>query len=172
MGADIVDKLPFVGNVEQETVEYRQHLVETSWRLIQQNPLLGNPFVLLDMEELRQGQGIIDVVNGYISVALFYGLIGLALYVGALALALGSAYRYLRRARTEADMDAVALGASLIACMVATLFYTAAAGPSWFQWALAGLLIAYADRRFGGVLAPEESPSVPHPDRTRPASAF
>jgi hypothetical protein len=42
--------------------------------------LFGNPFVLLDMEELRTGDNIIDLVNAYAQVALFYGLVGLALF--------------------------------------------------------------------------------------------
>ncbi|MBV9892057.1 MAG: O-antigen ligase family protein, partial [Rhizobacter sp.] len=56
-GSRILEFLPFVGSGAQDTVGLREQLAETSWRLIQQNPWFGNPFVLLDMENLRTGDG-------------------------------------------------------------------------------------------------------------------
>jgi O-antigen ligase len=145
LGPGILANLPFIGTAGQETVEYRQQLAETSWRLIQQNPWFGNPFVMLQMEELRQGQGgIIDLVNAYATVALFYGLVGLALFMGAFVVGLADAYKALRSARAAYELDSVMLGASLIACVVGTLFVMAAGGFAWFQWLLLGLLMAYA----------------------------
>ncbi len=38
--------------------------------------LVRQSFVLLDMEELRSGDNIIDLVNGYSQVVLFYGIAG------------------------------------------------------------------------------------------------
>ncbi len=143
-GSTIVANLPFIGTVGQETVQYREQLAEVSWELIQQNPWFGNPFVLLQMEELRQGQGIIDLVNAYASVALFHGLVGLALYLGAFAVALRRAYSRLRQARREDDYDAMTIGASLLACLLATLVFMATAGFAWFQWVLLGLTAGYA----------------------------
>jgi O-antigen ligase len=147
VGSSILANLPFIGTADQETVTYRQQLAETSWRLIQQNPWFGNPFVMLQMEELRQGQGIIDLVNAYATVALFYGLVGLALFVGAFTVGIAKAYRALRVARASYDDDATRLGASLIACMVGTLVIMAAGGFAWFQWLLLGLVMAYAQAR-------------------------
>jgi hypothetical protein len=44
------------------------------------------------MEDLRQGEGIIDLVNTYAQVGLFYGIAGLALFVTpALVAFLGAA---------------------------------------------------------------------------------
>jgi hypothetical protein len=171
-GSGIVEKLPFIGSVGQETIEYRSQVAETSWQLIQQNPLLGNPFVLLEMENLRQGQGIIDLVNGYAIVALFYGLIGLALYVGALGIPVRRALKHLRVARSLGDDDLVSLGASLIACMFGTLFFIATAGPSLFQWALIGMLMGYARMRPAPVDAFEEAPPQGVKAPRRPAVAF
>ena len=143
-GASIVDSLPFIGTRDQDTVEYRQELFETSWALIKQNPLFGNPFVALDMENLRQGQGIIDLVNGYLQVALYYGLVGLALYCAVHLFVLQRAFVVMRRARAADDTGMLALGASLTACVAANLFFMATAGQSWFQWVLAGLLASYS----------------------------
>ncbi len=155
-GASLIDSLPFVGTRDQDTVEYRQQLWETSWALIQQHPFLGNPFVGLDMENLRQGQGIIDLVNGYLQVALFYGCIGLALYCGVHLLVLLRAFALTRRARSSGDHDMLALGTALIACVAANLFFMATAGQSWFQWAFAGVLAGFARLP----LAPSQAPAA------------
>jgi hypothetical protein len=147
LGSGIVDKLPFIGSADQETVTYRQQLAEVSWKLIQQNPVFGSPFVALDMEELRQGQGIIDLVNGYASVALYYGLVGLTLFVTALTLPFIKAYLYARQAKALGEIDDMLIGASLIACMASILFFIATAGPIWLTWPIVGLLRAYAGRQ-------------------------
>ena len=146
LGAGILENLPIVGSVGQDTVDYRQQLAETSWRLIQLNPWFGNPFVVKNMEELRQGQGIIDLVNAYASVALFYGLVGLSLFVGVFAVVLAKGYFRFRRARAE-DLETVLVGAGLIGCMLATLIFMGTAGFARMQWQLAGLLASYAALR-------------------------
>lgn len=152
LGSRLVDLLPFVGSAEQGTVDYRTQLAETSWRLVQQNPVFGNPFAYAQMENLRQGQGIIDMANAYAGVAVFQGLVGLFLYAGVLFTAVAGAYGRMRQARHESE-DLAYLGAVLVACMVATLVFLATAPGAWFLWALAGILAAYS-----GVI--EYAPSV------------
>lgn len=161
LGSTIAENLPFIGTQDQGTVEYRQQLAETSWTLIKQNPLLGNPFVLINMEELRQNQGIIDIVNAYLQVALFYGLVGAGLFVGVYLAALQKAHVRLRAARASQDTQLLQLGACLIACMVANLVFIGTAGHSWLQWAVAGLLASYAS------LQPESNPV---PEQANPDS--
>ncbi len=80
-GEKVINFLPFVGNVDMSNVDYRQQLLDTSWLLIQQRPIFGSVMILEQMEHLRQGQGIIDLVNVYADYALHYGLIGLGLFV-------------------------------------------------------------------------------------------
>jgi hypothetical protein len=143
-GGQFVDLLPFVGSAGAETVDQRRQLAETSWRLVQQNPWFGNPFVLLDMEELRTGDNIIDLVNGYSQVALFYGLVGLALFMAVYLGALRKAYTTFKISRAVGDVELVWLGASLIACMVSSLFLMATSGQLYWQWVSAGLLVSYA----------------------------
>ncbi len=72
------------------------------------------------MESLRQGQGIIDLINGYAAIALPYGLVGLGLVLGFFCIGMGSAWRVYRRS-APLDHDLARLGANLAACMVATL---------------------------------------------------
>ena len=74
--------------------------------LIKQNPFFGDAFVYLQMEQLRQGQGIIDIVNGYLYTALFNGLVGLGLIVSVLLVALGRAAVATKRVRViDADAE-------------------------------------------------------------------
>ena len=152
----VLDRLPFIGTADQDTVAYRQRLAEVSYELIRQNPVFGDPFVYLRMESLRQGQGIIDIVNGYLYAALFTGLVGLALLVSVFAMPAIRAARELllsRRQAAESDTEGGAdpgatesalLGASLVATMLGTLFYIGTAGYGTTTYILAGLLMSYA----------------------------
>jgi O-antigen ligase len=173
-GKRIIDTLPFVGTVDVESVTYRQRLAELSWQLIQQHPLLGNPFVLTQMEELRQGQGIIDLVNSYASIALLYGLAGLALFLAVFVIGMVGAYRASRR--WADDHDVAALGACLVATMIATLFMmaTGSFGTILAQtyWLMAGLAGAYGQLQLEEQRPAEPArPDWPAPAR-RPAGAF
>lgn len=90
----VVNLLPFIGRTDDSTIDYRQQLLETTFFLVGQNPIFGSVKVLEQMEHLRQGQGIIDLVNVYADVALTFGLIGLALFVLFFLTAMGSALRH------------------------------------------------------------------------------
>lgn len=144
IGDRIIDNLPFIGTVDQGNVTYRQELARLSWILIQENPFFGDPFVLENMESLRQGQGIIDLVNGFVTVALFHGMVGAFLFFGVFIVALARAWPLMRRSRIS-DPDFALLGASLIACMLGTLFFVATAGLSTLLYPFAGLLASYAN---------------------------
>jgi O-antigen ligase len=148
-GATLMETLPFIGTLDQQAVIQRQQLAEVSWRLIQQHPFFGDPFVMLQMEELRSGAGgIIDLVNAYAQVALFYGLIGLSLFVGVFFFAILRAYAVLKRFQAANDVALVWLGASLIACMLASLALMATSGQLWLQWVSAALLVSYANLQY------------------------
>ena len=72
------------------TFAYRAELLRTSIEQIADRPLFGQ----VDFREsprfahLIQGEGIVDVVNGYLQVVLTYGLISFALFLGAQVAAL------------------------------------------------------------------------------------
>jgi O-antigen ligase len=76
----LINFLPFIGKVDQGNVEYRQQLLDAAFMMVRQNPVFGNVRVLEQLEHLRQGQGIIDMVNVYAEVAMTYGLVGLFLF--------------------------------------------------------------------------------------------
>lgn len=73
------------------------------------------------MEELRQGQGIIDIVNSYVGIMLNTGVIGLAAYLGIFASMLwplwrlrGMAAQAPEGARSAASLAATTLGLSFV----------------------------------------------------------
>lgn len=144
IGDEVISKIPFIGEDEWGNVAYRVRLAEVSWQVVWLNPFFGDPFVTRNLEELRQAQGIIDLVNAYATVALFHGFVGLGLYAGIFTYALFRAYRAVRYHR-HGDEDMHRLGICLIAALVSTLFFMATAGFAIFQYVLAGLLISYGN---------------------------
>lgn len=150
-GNKIIDVIPFLGgHVDSANYLYRRVLVDESWQLIQQHPWFGDPDAYTKLADLRQGQGIIDLVNSYLQVALFYGFVGLALFVGFMLVPLKGAYS-VARSYAQSDPDLAILGAVLVACMLGTLLMLADCsfiftyGKLFFV--LAGLGVAYT--RFG-----------------------
>jgi O-antigen ligase len=80
--------IPFYGEVDDFNVTYRQQLLTLGYDILLQNPFLGASDFFYSLEDLRQGEGIIDIVNSYLLVALSSGLIGLTLFCGCLFLPL------------------------------------------------------------------------------------
>lgn len=75
--------LPFIGKTDSNTISYRERLITMSLKVIKKNPIFGDTNYLdtPEMQSMRQGQGIIDVVNSYIQVTLNIGIIGLLLFL-------------------------------------------------------------------------------------------
>lgn len=114
-----VDLLPFIGHSEGETVDYRRRLVELSVDLILQSPWLGVPGYANYLEELRQGQGIIDIVNSYISIGLTTGVLGLASFGGMFLAAALPLWRV--RRRLPAGDEGATMATQLLATTLALL---------------------------------------------------
>ena len=147
-GGRVVNSIPlFSESTERASVDYRQQLAERSWELIQLHPFLGDPLARTQMEDLRQGEGIIDLVNTYAEVTLFYGCIGLLLFLAVIVMGLFKAFRASREFARR-DPDYALLGISLVACLLGTLLMIGSAslinGYEKFFYLLAGLAAAYA----------------------------
>ncbi len=82
-GQSVFKMLPFVGGSDPGSVVYRQQLWNVSIVVLKQNLWLGDLNFLKNplMEVMRQGEGIIDMVNSYLQIGLAYGLIGLGLFL-------------------------------------------------------------------------------------------
>ena len=148
LGERVTSVLPWTGgSVDQEDVTYRQLIAERSWELIAEHPFFGDQLAFTEMEDLRQGQGIVDLVNSYAEVALSYGFVGLFLFLGFILVALFRAYRFAKRA-AQFDPDLALLGANLIACIVGTLVMISACSfidaYEKMYYVLGALAVAYA----------------------------
>jgi O-antigen ligase len=148
IGDKVSGMIPFMGGtVDTDTLTYRERLLDRSWELIKARPILGDQLALSKMQDLRQGQGIIDVVNAYIDVTLFYGFTGLGVFLTFVLTPLAKAYRKNRRIR-KTDPDSAFLGASLAAAILATLILLAdsslGTAPEHVFYILMGLAGAYA----------------------------
>ena len=147
-GQTLLDLLPFVGSGESATIDYREQLLDVSLLVFWQNPMLGdlnyieNPL----LEQMRQGQGIIDIVNTYLQIALPYGLIGLMFFTGAMLVPSHAVWRT-RKAVMHENAEAERLGRVLLATMlgilvtIGTASSIGAIGPVY--WIIAGLCVAY-----------------------------
>ncbi len=114
-GERIIALLPWIGTVEAETIAYRQQLMENAWVVIRRNLWFGsvNYLAAPEMEQMRQGEGIIDVVNTYVGIALHSGLAGLAVFLSFFASVLLGIWRSLRQMR-EQTTEVHLLGRALL----------------------------------------------------------
>jgi O-antigen ligase len=117
--------------------------------VIQRNPWFGsiNYLDTPEMESMRQGQNIIDIVNTYISVALEKGFVGLGLFVGFFFLTLLGIYLAMRSI-PDKDSEEHLLGrillATLLAIMVIIFTVSSITVIPIVYWSVAGLGVAYA----------------------------
>ena len=147
-GDKVLDLLPYIGNIDKENITYRERLMDNSWIVIQRNPLFGSfdfrntP----EMQSMIQGEGIIDIVNTYINLALRVGLVGLGLFVAFFAVVL----RGIRRAMLtfpDKDDERRQLGRVLLATLIGILVIIFTVSSITFipvvYWSIAGLGVAY-----------------------------
>ena len=148
-GQALVDFLPYVGTVEADNITYRERLFEISLGVVLDHPFFGAwDFLQLPvMQQLMQGQGIIDIVNTYLGVALASGLVGLSLFCGFFLVVLVELFAAMRRAG-DRDGELYALGRGLFCALLGILvmiFTTSSIGLiAVIYWAIAGLGMAYA----------------------------
>jgi len=144
-GEKIIDYLPFVGTVDAENVTYRQLLIDYSIEIIKDNLLFGSYDFLLFLEDLRQGQGIIDLVNSYLGIALASGLVGLSLFVSFFGVILVNIYKGMRglAMNDERRLLGRVLVATIIGILVIIFTVSSINTIPVIYWSVAGLGAAY-----------------------------
>jgi hypothetical protein len=144
VGNQILELIPTMGKPADI---YRHRLAERGWEVVLAHPFFGDRFPWPEMEDLRQGEGIIDIVNTYLGVALEYGFIGLFIFLSFILLGMIRAYARARKL-SRSDPDLASLGTSLAACIVGTLLVIDSSsfilGCEKLFYVLAGLATAYA----------------------------
>ena len=170
LGDEIIALLPFVGTVEQANVSYRQLLLEIGIGVILQNPFFGGYSFYLSAEaqELKQGNGMIDLVNTYLGIGLASGLTGLSLFSGFFITVAGSIFtgmRNLTDRNSELHLLGQVLFSTLIGILVIIFTVSSILVIPVITWSVAGLGVAYAR-----MLALAKASAKP-PEAARP-SAF
>ncbi len=91
-GKVIIDLIPYVGGAEQGSIDYRANWFAAAQPLIERNFWFGDIRAMAapELEVMRNGEGIIDLVNTFLSVLLHYGAIGLFFFVGMFLAAIRS----------------------------------------------------------------------------------
>jgi O-antigen ligase len=147
-GEKVINLIPFVGEIDKQNVEYRQKLIDKSILIIEKYPAFGvyEPKKEPEMEDMVQGEGIIDLVNSYLVVALYNGIVGLSLFLGFFLLMLLAIYKKIRKI-TDKTSEQYLCGRALLATLAAvlvTIFTTSSIGViSIVYWSLAGLIFSY-----------------------------
>lgn len=109
-----------------ETADYRRALFDRGIEELADSPVIGFSRTALEirLDDMRQGEGIIDYVNTYLWFALVAGVIGLAVFVWNLLVPLA----YLWRLRRAGIVSVTAVPAAFVfgslAALSATLFFT------------------------------------------------
>ncbi|MEQ1559987.1 MAG: O-antigen ligase family protein [Methyloglobulus sp.] len=148
LGTKFLDLLPFVGTSRADTVDYRARLFEQSMIVLKHHPWFGSTTFLdtPEMESMRQGQGIIDLVNSFLVIALKYGFVGLALFVAIFLVLLLRCYFILKRI-PPSEVDLIRMGRILFAIVISIMLMIATVSSidyvPVFYWAFAGILAAY-----------------------------
>jgi O-antigen ligase len=148
-GDKVIDILPFIGKTEIEHVEHRQKLLDISMMLINRNPWFGSVDFLNmpELQAMRTGLGIVDILNTYIRVGLESGFVGLGLFVSFFVLTLLGIYRAMRTIPDKGS-DERLLGRALLATLVAILLIIFTVSSITIipivYWSVAGLGVAYA----------------------------
>lgn len=104
------------------TIEYRRELLDTSLALIKQSPWLGVPNYAAQMQSLKQGQGIIDLVNAYLAVMLNAGVVGLACFMTPFLIVIHRLLGAVRRDERKTVVGGSRFAIAMIAINVAFLF--------------------------------------------------
>ncbi|MEM1194146.1 MAG: O-antigen ligase family protein [Pseudomonadota bacterium] len=150
MGEGIVQALPFANNANaeaDETISYRQKLFKNGVEVIMERPLFGSTtfYEHPKMIALTQGQGIIDLVNSYIQVALAKGLVGLFFLAGILLSAMWAAFRAMGLSKNQApEMSAYARGGFSAMVAIILVLATTSSNPPLpiLYFSIAGLCVS------------------------------
>lgn len=192
-GDAIIGLLPGFGNtIDQSTIDYREELWDRGWRAAMRSPFFGSEYYLQtpEMSSLRQGQGIIDIVNGYLHIALESGLVGLTCFIGLAASAMYAVWRAIGPAR-RIDPELALYAESYLSGYAAMMLVIVTASIVVGQiqeviFMLAGLCVGIArtvneatrkahDAALAQAAAPEvaapDEPNEPAPPKGRPPDA-
>jgi len=148
VGQSAVKSLPFTDSQDYQTVDYRINLAKAGYTAVKDNPLFGSGKYgyaeNVAMQEMIQGQGIIDLVNSYLTIALKHGLIVLLLFACALLTLL---YRFYRLSNALPSPENRHLSHILFSIVLSIVVMLGVTGSSafipYYYWAIISLGTAF-----------------------------
>ncbi len=164
-GEKLINMLPFIGSTDNGTVDYRANLLTNSMIVIQRNLCFGSNDYLdtPEMETMRQGEGIIDIVNSYIGIALEYGVVGLLFFISFFTLTLSGIFRAMRSISDKASEEYLlgrVLLSTLLAILVIIFTVSSISVIPIVYWSVAGLGIAYVQMVRKNAMGADSTPTV------------
>ncbi|SNS83596.1 O-Antigen ligase [Sphingomonas laterariae] len=154
-----------VSGEASNTGDYRERLLRRGMEEFRKAPLFGAAPEIVNrrLEDMVQGEGIVDYVNSYLYFALFTGGLGLAVFVFGQLFELATLWFRRRRWRSEPmmlDIGAYAFGA--IVMMAQMLIFTSFVGMnatmSMMCYALVAGLVACRPTVAGAASRPRRRP--------------
>lgn len=154
------------------TFSYRAELMRSTLPMVWEKPWLGwgsirELFATGRLEHLRQGQGIIDMVNVYLGIAVESGITGALLLGSILFASLWAVVKVHAKRKEGQDAGDAAVAAFLVTLMLGTTFYLSTISfvghVETYLWTLIALCSAYAS--LGTATAPPPPPppeGLPH----------
>jgi O-antigen ligase len=151
-GKEIIALVPFVGTDTGDSaanVTYRQRLLEIGVGVILKSPFFGayDFFMSAEAQELKQGNGMIDLVNTYLAVGLGSGLTGLSLFAGffiSIAVGIFKGMRTLANRNSELHLLGRVLLSVLIGILIIIFTVSSVLVIPVIYWSVAGLGVAYS----------------------------
>ena len=147
-GEKVLNFLPFIGHVDQFNVDYRDQLIDHSILVIKKYPLLGHFEATYEpeMQDMVQGEGIIDLVNYYLNITLYFGLVGLTLLIALFASFTIPLLKHINRFKDQKSLQYL-LGKSLFTLLIGTFITIATLSAlnmvNTTLFILAGLTVSY-----------------------------
>jgi O-antigen ligase len=146
-----VNLLPFIGSADKGSESYRSDLFANAIIVIDRYPLFGSQTFLEEpeMQRMVQGQGIVDVVNSYLQIALEFGLVGLVLFLTFfLALAASIAAQAVKPTPNPSRVNHAGVLALLLSMLFTIATTSSVSVIPFIYWAFAGICVALS--RLGG----------------------
>jgi O-antigen ligase len=148
-GQRFINLIPFMGEAQNSNIEYRERLFKNSIIVIKKNPFFGSSNYLKtpEMQEMIQGEGIIDIVNSYLRITLETGYVGLTLFIGIFATVIISVRKNMKLIQDKKNQLYI-LGRCLIAVLLSIMTTIATtssiATVPIIYWSILGIGVAYA----------------------------
>lgn len=148
-GQKIIKLIPFFGTAEQFNVDYRKELVPRAISILKRNPLFGvyESSLEPEMSDMLQGEGIVDIVNSYLNIALATGMVGFSLFIWfflSILFRLRKSMRYIK----DKSREEYACGRILLAAMLG-IFVTISTNSflgtlTSYMYIVAGIMLSYS----------------------------